>query len=97
MQITSSVLIGFGASDPVYALPYTKKGVRGLMLVNKKAKALTVMIEGARGGQATVVEVATSGPNAEEPAFAPQVARRISSTGMLELGPFGVAVVTELE
>jgi len=88
---------GGTASDPIYALPYTKNGERGIMIVNKKASPLNVTIAGVSGGLATVVEVATSGPNAKEPAFAPQIAKIISSAGVLELGPFGVAVVTKLE
>lgn len=69
------------------------------MLVNKKASTLSVTIAGAGGADmlATIVEVATSGPNAEEPAFAPPVTRPVSSTGVIELRPFGVAVVTHFE
>ena len=98
-NVTSSNVTTASGTEPVYALPYSKKGVRGLMLVNKKASTLSVTIAGVGGAGrlATVVEVATSGPNAEEPAFAPPVTRPISSTGVLELRPFGVAVVTYFE
>jgi hypothetical protein len=57
---------------------------------------LLVTIDGAVGGNALVVEVPTSGPEAAEPGFAPQIAKSISADGVLALGPFGVAVVTEL-
>ena len=70
---------------------------KGLLLVNKKAQHMSVTIGGATGGNALVVEVATEGPDKEEPAFAPQIAKKISKEGVLQLGPFGVAVVTELE
>jgi len=101
-QYTSEVLTkkdsgGSVTSSPVYALAYNKGGRNGLLLVNKKATAQTVAIAGVKGGLASVVEVATSGPNAEEPAFAPQVIKQISSSGSLVLGPFAVAVVTELK
>jgi hypothetical protein len=43
-----------------------------------------------------VVEVATEGPDAEEPGFAPIIAKELTADGTLMLGPFGVAVVTEL-
>lgn len=49
----------------------------------------------ARGGEATVVEVNTD-PSCSEPGFEPQVRKSISSAGALSLGPFAVAVVTEL-
>jgi hypothetical protein len=70
---------------------------KGMLLVNKKAQKMEVIIKGAKGGNALVVEVATDGPDKEEPAFAPQIAKAINSDGMLQLGPFGVAVVTELK
>jgi hypothetical protein len=70
---------------------------KGLLLVNKKAQKMEVHINGAKGGNALVVEVATDGPDKEEPAFAPQIAKTISTDGVLQLGPFGVAVVTELK
>ena len=70
---------------------------KGLLLVNKKAQKVEVTVEGATGGNALVVEVATEGPDKEEPAFAPQIAKKLSGSGVLQLGPFGVAVVTELK
>ena len=96
-QVVTGKDSGPPSSDLMYSLAYSKNGQRGIMLVNKKAQTLSVSIEEAAGGLATVVEVATSGPNADEPAFAPQVARKISSSGVLELGPFGVAVITKLD
>ena len=70
---------------------------KGLLLVNKKAQKMKATIEGAKGGNALVVEVATEGPDKEEPAFAPQIAKKLSTDGVLQLGPFGVAVITELQ
>ena len=55
-----------GASTaPVYAMPYDKAGAKGILLVNKRAITQKVTFPGVSGGLASVVEVATSGPNAE--------------------------------
>lgn len=70
---------------------------KGLLLVNKKAQKMEVTVGGAKGGNALVVEVATEGPDKEEPAFAPQIAKQLNTDGVLQLGPFAVAVVTELK
>jgi hypothetical protein len=56
-------------------------------------KAVEVMIAGAKGGSATVVEVNQA---STEPAMEPQIRKEISSGGALGLGPYAVAVVTEL-
>ena len=52
-------------------------------------------IAGATGGSATSVEVNTD-PSCSDPGFEPQVQKAISAKGVLSLGPFAVAVVTEL-
>jgi len=93
----SEAVTGKDKTDsPVYALAYNKAGKNGLLLVNKKAVAQKVTVAGASGGVASVIEVATAGPNAEEPAFAPQIVKQLSNTGELELGPFAVAVLADL-
>ena len=53
--------------------------------------ALTIV--GAKGGEATVVGV---NPGCSEPGFEPPVREAISDAGVLSIGPFAVAVVTEL-
>lgn len=82
-------------SSPVYVMPYIKDNRKGLLVVNKKAASLELKIAGATGGLATVVEVNTD-PKCSDPGFEPQVRKEISADGVLSVGPFGVAVVTEL-
>ena len=83
------------AVDPVYVMPFEKAGKRGMLVVNKRSVPLELTIAGATGGHATAVEVNTE-PDCSEPGFEPQVAKEISAAGVLSLGPFAVAVVTEL-
>jgi hypothetical protein len=80
------------ADDSLYAMPYIKDGAKGMLLVNKKATGCSVVVSGAKGGNAIVVE----GTGAT-PGLNPPIARQIAPDGSLELGPFGVAVVTRLE
>ena len=84
-------------SDAIYVMPYLIDNAKGIMIVNKKAATVDITLKGVTGGEATVVEVATSGPNAAEPGFAPQIARTIAADGVLTVGPFAVAVVTSLQ
>lgn len=77
----------------IYALPFTINRTRGLLLVNKEEKAVEVNIAGSRGGSATVVEFNRA---SAEPAIEPQIRKEISNSGVLALGPYAVAVVTEL-
>ena len=84
-----------GSAAPVYAMPYEKDSAKGVLLVNKKAVAVDVTIAGATDGSATSVEVNTD-PSCSDPGFEPQVQKAISAKGVLSLGPFAVAVVTEL-
>ena len=79
-------------------MPYTMGAdtAKGLLIVNKKSVAVDVTITGAKGGQATAVEVNTD-PSCSEPGWEPQVHKEISSEGVLSLGPFAVAVVTQLK
>ena len=72
-----------------------KDGKKGVLVVNKKSVAMELTIKRAKGGEAMVVEVNTDS-GCSEPGFEPQVRRSISAAGVLSLGPFGVAVVTEL-
>ena len=87
-----------GIPTPLYSMPYTKaeKRTKGILLVNKRDTTLTVAVSGVVGGNALVVEVATEGPDAAEPGFAPPVAKELTTDGELTIGPFGVAVVTDL-
>jgi len=78
---------------PVHAMPYIMGGARGALLINKKAVRLEVRLEGVSGGVATMVEVDEA---SAEPGLAPPISRPVSAGGMLSLGPFGVAVVSEL-
>lgn len=78
---------------PVYAVPYIMDGARGALLINKKASRMVVRLEGVSGGVATIVEVDEA---STEPGLAPPISRPVSAGGMLSLGPFGVAVVSEL-
>jgi len=80
------------ATDYLYAMPYIKAGVKGIMLVNKQAVTIDVKIDGLVGGQASVIEAV-----GEQPGMSPPVVRSISSDGTLKLGPFAVAVVTKLQ
>ena len=78
-------------------MPYTMGAdmAKVLLIVNKKSVAVDVTITGAKGGQATAVEVNTD-PSCSEPGWEPQVHKEISAEGLLSLGPFAVAVVTQL-
>ena len=80
-------------------MPYQMKssGKKGVLLVNLKAKPATVRLSGVRAGVAQVVEVATEGPAAAEPGFAGKpFSRKLSAAGEIKLGPFAIAVVSEL-
>ena len=83
---------GAGADESLYVMPYAINGSKGMLLVNKAAKPVEVLLEGVGGGSATAVEV---DPSSEEPAFEPQVRKPIVA-GRLGLGPYAVAVVTEM-
>ena len=52
----------------------------------RHADMVAAAVPRRRQGIATVVEVATDGPNAAEPGFAPQVAKQIGADGLLNLG-----------
>ena len=83
---------GGGADKSLYVMPYAINGSKGMLLVNKAAKPVEVLLEGVGGGSATAVEV---DPSSAEPAFEPQVRKPIVA-GRLRLGPYAVAVVTEM-
>ena len=82
---------------PAFVLPYEKAGEKALLVVNKKSVPLALRITGAKGGQATVVEVSADVLRCSEPGFEPMLQREVSAAGVLQLGPFGVVVVTELQ
>jgi hypothetical protein len=88
---------GIDASATLYALPFrftAAGGSKGVLVVNKKAAVLDVTLTGlSAAASATVVEVAPS--FAGGPGFQPPQKRQLSSTGVLSLGPFAVAVVLE--
>eukprot|EP01052_Picozoa_sp_SAG31_P012228 SAG31_NODE_709_length_12683_cov_17.695248_7_plen_519_part_00 len=88
-----------GAKMPIHAMAYVKQGQHGMLLINKMDTHVTVRIGGVSAvsrGDATVVEVDTFGEFRDEPAMAPPIARTIGFGGILELGPYAVAVVTRL-
>ena len=78
---------------PIYAMPYLMGGKRGALLINKKAVRTTVGLDGISGGLAAVVEVDEA---SAEPGFAPPLSRIIGAKGELSLGPFAVAVLSDL-
>ena len=82
---------GDGDAAQVYVMAFVKDGRKGALLVNKQASPHDLVLHGARGGAALVVEV-----TGEEPGFNPPVARQVSANGSIALGPFGVAVVVDL-
>ena len=82
------------SATPVYVMPYLLDGKRGALLINKKAVRTTLRLQGISGGVATIVEVEES---AAEPGFAPPLSRTIGVDGELSLGPFAVAVLSDLQ
>lgn len=68
---------------------------RGLLLINKLGSDATFLIKGASGGLASCVD--GTGAGEDGPGFAPPIVKRVSSSGELRLGPYGVAVVTQLQ
>ena len=78
-----------------YALPYAKLGNdRGVLLVNKQGSAQYFVIGGVSGGLGSVVD---GTGNDDEPGFAPPVVKPVGKDGRISLGPYGVAVVTNLQ
>ena len=88
-RVVHATVAGKGAGA-LYALPYVLNGSRAVMLVNKAAAPLDVVLGGVCGGQATVVEA-----GGVTPGFQPPLTRNLSDHGALRLGPFAVAVVQE--
>ena len=90
-MVTNVTAIGGGGDDAaVYALAYLLHGKRGLLLVNKRSVQVQVLVEGAAGSEARLVEV---DPTTRDPGFRPPVTRVVSDGGELDLGPLAVAVV----
>ena len=86
-----------GNSSTAYAMPYemdTPESPRGILVINKLGTDATFMIKGASGGLASCVD--GTGAGEDGPGFAPPIVKPISSSGKLTLGPYGVAVVTQL-
>ena len=82
-------------ADLVYAMPFVKKGTdRGILLVNKKGAEVAITIQGIEAGLASCVD---GTGDTESPAFAPPAVKHIGADGILNLGAFGVAVVTALK
>ena len=83
---------------PLYALPWHEDsdGRKGVLLVNKKSVPMQVTINGFDSSwTALSVEVATEGDGAAEPGYQPQVAKAVSAEGVISLGPFATAVLTQ--
>ena len=80
-----------------YVMPYQKdtpESPRGILIINKLGTAATFAIKGATGGLASCVD--GTGAGEDGPGFAPPIVKPISASGELSLGPYGVAVVTQL-
>ena len=90
MLFNSTVSDATGA----YALGYELKGSRGLLLVNKRPASIVFSMQGVTGGIAACVD-GTGLPHT--PGLAPPAMKQVSADGSLELGAFGVAVLSELE
>ena len=77
-------------------MAYEMASKKGMLLVNLKARTQVLHLAGVHGGTATVIEVATAGPDAATPGFAKPATRQVSAAGEFSLGPFGIAVVSDL-
>merc|ERR1712060_317345 len=75
----------------VYILPYSIAGAEGLLVVNKKATPIQLTLAGVKQASAKSVEV--YGP---EPALNPPITRLVHEDGTLYLGPFAVAIVSNI-
>jgi hypothetical protein len=92
MKDFAKATVSDGAS--LYALPYTINGRgRGYLLVNKTPKPISAQLDGVGGGTASCVEVQEG---LDEPGWHPQVVKEVVE-GALQLGGFGVCVVTSFE
>merc|ERR1719272_82213 len=88
-----TLILDYKVPLPLFVLPYELNGSKGIVLINKLNVAQEVVLTGVVGGEATSVEVDVAH---EEPGFAPPIAKTISATGSIVLGPFAVAVVTQV-
>ena len=105
-QIVCAVCVGLmrqvdkqprGNSSTAYAMAYQKdtpESPRGILLINKLGTDATFVIKGATGGLASCVD--GTGGGEDGPGFAPPIVKPLSGSGELTLGPYGVAVVTQL-
>eukprot|EP00729_Bicosta_minor_P000930 gene930-18600_t len=87
-------MLDFKAPLPLFVLPYDLQGSKGVVLINKLNTEQVVQLEGVKGGEASCVEVDVT---VEEPGFVPPISKSISASGTITLGPFSVAVVTEVD
>jgi hypothetical protein len=78
-------------------MAYEMAGKKGFLIINLKAETQSLHFAGVTAGTATVLDVATTGHDAAEPGFAKPSTTKVSSGGQLALGPFGIAVVEDLE
>ena len=82
----------------LFAMPYLvhSDNSRGLLLVSKSAFPMKVSLRG-EGLTSTVAKVLDGTLDGlvldSEPGFVPPVARVVNSTGVLALGPYGIAIV----
>ena len=88
-MVVHATVAGKGA-EALYALPYVLDGSRAVLLINKAAAPLDIVLGGVCGGLATVVEA-----GGVSPGFQPPLTRNLSNIGGIRLGPFAVAVVHE--
>jgi hypothetical protein len=85
-------------SDKLFAMPYAihASGQRGVLLVSKTANPLTVTLQGLGLSNTTaqVLDGSVDGLTMEpEPGFVPPAERIIAGDGVLQLGPYAVALV----
>eukprot|EP01062_Namystynia_karyoxenos_P000520 TRINITY_DN10188_c0_g1_i1.p1 TRINITY_DN10188_c0_g1~~TRINITY_DN10188_c0_g1_i1.p1 ORF type:complete len:646 (+),score=94.18 TRINITY_DN10188_c0_g1_i1:65-2002(+) len=78
-------------ADPgLYALPFSRRGRRSVLLVSQRADTVTVSVDGAAGVAAEVLH----GLGSAEPGFVPTGSTLLGADGTVTLGGYGVAVVS---
>jgi hypothetical protein len=88
-----------GKERPLYVLAYLdhKTNRRGILLVNKRKIPMSVHLGNVTGGTALSLEVATEGSASDEPGYQPAVEKTVPPQGVIELGPFAIAVVSHIK
>ena len=94
-QLHTTELTGPGA-EASYALGMVVEGVRKLLLVSKSEQSQLVHVSNATNSTvAMVLDGSVDGVTAsDEPGFLPPVMRPVRDDGLLQLGPWGFALLT---